>query len=188
MILNNKQDFERAYFNNELGNRLKSWQTLKELLNSDYRGLVSIRSRQVSGTSYYNVPIDSIANKLGKSLNEYYFNESAPDDHLIIQGEYFHGTSSSGTFHNRSLMYSEAPVKMKEFIKLPEGRGLMCRHFSEGITTNIILQHYMNANSYDDFQILQEQYPDHVIEFGIYNHELGIVPHRNTIIWEVRQY
>lgn len=42
--------------------------------------------------------------------------------------------------------------------------------------------------SYDDLQVLFEEYPDHVVEFTCYDCFYGILKGRNSVIWEVRNY
>lgn len=57
-----------------------------------------------------------------------------------------------------------------------------------GIRAVYILKHFLNENSYDDLQCLMEQYPESTIEMSCTNKCLGTIPHRNAVIWEVRNY
>ena len=171
-----KKDFEEVYFSGGLGNKLRSWQSAAELLASDYKGTVTARSRVANSKNVrYNVGMEEVKD-FG---DEFYFNESAPDENLLIQGEFLHDA-----YHNRYLMYSDEKIKMRKFLKLPSDKIKT----SEGTTTYIILNTLMSPNSWEDFRILEAEYFGHVIEFGIYNHYLGDCLGRNTIIWEVRSY
>jgi hypothetical protein len=60
--------------------------------------------------------------------------------------------------------------------------------FADGLAAKTILRSFCCPSSLDDMYTLLELYPGHVIEFGVYNHCLGDVRNRNTIIWEVRRY
>lgn len=176
-MINTKAQFIELYFRGALGNRLRTWKNYGDLLASGYKGNVTVRSRipDVSHGCIYQVPVDSIPAIFPKlrdsgSLDLYYFNESAPDEHLAIQGELW----------NRSLTWSAKKLPMREALQKPS--------YAEGSTTEMLLRQHMNDNSYEDFMLLRNLYPDHVIEFGCYYKCLGDIPHRNVIIWEVRDY
>ncbi len=59
------------------------------------------------------------------------------------------------------------------------------RHYS-GIIASTILRHYCDPDSLDNIYRLLEEYPEHVIEVSVCDKNIGTVPNRNTIIWEVR--
>jgi hypothetical protein len=56
------------------------------------------------------------------------------------------------------------------------------------LAAKFMLEKYVDASSYDWLMELLEEYPDHVIEFTVFDNDVGIIPHRNTVIWEVRYY
>ncbi len=105
-------------------------------------------------------------------LDDMYFIEPAPDEHLVIQGEFFNS-------FDRYLMVSAEQVVMK--------KTKLWSHVT-GLRSLMLLRAAMTTDSYEDFQILLDQYPEHVIEFGCYGINCGDCPGRNTIIWEVRRY
>lgn len=55
-----------------------------------------------------------------------------------------------------------------------------------GLNAWLGLRAFMMPGDYEDFLILIEKYPDHVIEFTCCDKWVGAKPRRNTIIWEVR--
>jgi hypothetical protein len=61
------------------------------------------------------------------------------------------------------------------------------QHFF-GLEAKLQLQKYMDPSSYDDVRTLLEEYPDHVVEFSVCDRSVGIIPGRNSVIWEVRKY
>lgn len=57
-----------------------------------------------------------------------------------------------------------------------------------GLVALGMLKSRCDANSYEDLMELLDEYPDSTIEFAVYEVNLGVIPHRNTIIFEVRNY
>lgn len=58
----------------------------------------------------------------------------------------------------------------------------------QGLTVHLLLREFMDPSSRDDLDALFDLYPDAAVEFACFPHNLGIFPHRNTVIWEVRNY
>jgi len=54
--------------------------------------------------------------------------------------------------------------------------------------TLALLAHFMDPSSRDDLDDLLELYPDATIEFACFPNDVGVIPGRNTIFWEVRNY
>jgi len=50
------------------------------------------------------------------------------------------------------------------------------------------LDRFMDPSSRDDLEQLFDLYPDATVEFTCYQMDLGTIPRRNTIFWEVRNY
>lgn len=188
-----KSSFYRDYENGMLGNKLRSWKSISSLLESNYRGSVSVRC-DLTGFPYgkYNVPQDEVEStckriiqnyanmgKRGLKVENFYFNESAPDWDLIVQGEiipYIPETATRFPMH-----YSRWPLPMKPALK---NYGLK----SVGLKSKAIIDSAANWKSRIMLEELFEAYPQSVIEFGIYKNNLGIYQGYNTIIWEIRSY
>lgn len=68
------------------------------------------------------------------------------------------------------------------------GKAIKNANSTTGLKAKLILQENLSPKSYDDIQELLEIYKDHIIEFENYKINLGNIPHRNTLIWEVRKY
>lgn len=93
----------------------------------------------------------------------------------ILQGEF--SILDTGPY----LYCSKSPEVMRVALEqAPE-------HYS-GLSAKLILEHFLDPSSYDDLMAVAYNYPDHMIEFGCYNQDVGVIPHRNTVIWEVRNY
>ncbi len=59
---------------------------------------------------------------------------------------------------------------------------------AHGAAALAILKAYLWPSDFEDLRATLDAYPGHVVEFSACDRAVGIVPHRNTIIWEVRLY
>lgn len=57
-----------------------------------------------------------------------------------------------------------------------------------GSAARVLLTKHLNPNSYDDMSVLCDRLPGHVVELSALDRFYGTVPHRNAIVWEVRNY
>jgi len=180
MPLRSKRDSYDLLMRGLLGNTLRFWSSFDEVRDSAYRGSVSMRYVGGSRFCAYDVPFSRISRvqkkwiAAGARKELIHFNESAPDDHLLIQGELMRGSLG---LH---LFYSSEKKKMREALK--DGKH------AKGLTAKLFLEHFLIPPSYDDMNLLLDSFPDHVVEFSTYSFCLGSMPRRNTVIWEVRAY
>ena len=183
MKISNKQDMYALYYAGKFGNKLRTWPTLNEFIQSAYEGSVSIRYSGAQGGKWhaYNVPYPAVFGivdgwvREGADIQKITFNEVPPDDQLLIQGDV--QESARGL----ELRYSTSPGKSHR-------QGLADPSHACGLRAKIILEHFLHPNSLDDLHILFETYPEHVVEFSSYEVKVGDRPRRNSIFWEVRAY
>jgi hypothetical protein len=175
-----KVDFVRRYQVSEFGNRAPTWDNIEEFLQSQYRGLVHIRNRAAGGPTWYDVPAEnvmtmyySILDRNKATEKSLYFSGMAPTEKTTFQGEVVQSTNYL------DLFYSHVPLPMRGSL-LQGGRQV------SGLKALWLMKTYMDPSSFDWVQELLEEYPGHVIEFSCYSANWGTVPHRNTVIWEVR--
>lgn len=179
--VNSKRESYSLLERGAYGNKLRTWGSLSEILDSGYSGTVSMRYKLGwSGFYAYEVNLSKIPSVIkewvskGANQKQITFNESAPDDLLMMQGELMRD------YRGYVLTYSTEKIKMREAMKNPE--------HASGLTAKIFLEHYLSPSSYSDMQALLDMFPDSVIEFSAYSKFLGNIPWRNTVIWEVRNY
>ena len=180
--IRSKQQSYRLWEQGSFGNKLRTWNALEEITKSGYAGTVTMRYKghHGGGLVAYNVPLSSVPETQRRWISEgaqpdlITFNESAPDEYLLIQGEVTR--LSRGLY----LFYNREKKKMRE--------ALINARSATGLTARIMLEHYLDPSSYEDIQALLALFPDHAIEFSTYNAYLGNIPGRNTIMWEVRNY
>ncbi len=177
-----KAEFLNLWNHGLLGNKLRSWdcfQALEADPQSPY--LVNMRTRQ-TGNSFVkygvirpHVPVFMRDwNGFGVKPEEVFFNEPAPDEELVVQGYLMRSTDFF------DLDYNEAKLKMRDAMMNPKSMS--------GSAVMRYLRPKMTQDSWDDLNDLFDQYPDDVVEFGIYQNCLGHLPGRNLVIWEVRSY
>ena len=115
----------------------------------------------------------------GIEKKDLWINACFPADKVLLQGNYL-GFDGIGAFH--VLEYS--------LIKNLHLRDALLKEmkFSKGLYTLILLNSLMTFSSWNDFEFLRNSWPDAAIELSIYSHNVGKIPNRNTMFWEVRHY
>lgn len=170
------------YESGEFGNKLRTWKSLYSLQEDCYEGTVTMRYASKYGKwCEYDIPQDGINIILtiweieGADRNKVRFNESAPDKHLIIQGEFVEDKD-----YRYILSYSADKVKMRVAMEFP--KELL------GFKALYLLQKHLSFESMRNMRRLLNTYPNAVVEFSAYDHFLGSTPKNNTVFWEVRNY
>ena len=176
-----KQDFYERWATGEFGNKIQSWNSTKEVKESGFGGEVNVRySLPDSPYMRYGVAMKELDNvltefvKKGAKPENFRFNENCPDEHIVLQGEVMRSPCII------DLRYGLLKGKMRDALKTARNVN--------GIEALEVLKFGCCPSSFLDIWALLELYPDHVVEFSCYNINLGDVPNRNTLIWEVRKY
>ena len=108
-------------------------------------------------------------------------NEQAPDG-LLIQGEYRNQiVDMYGEPHYAIFFYSTVQKQMREALATASATVYDLRAY-------LLLRYYMSPESHDDWLMLLEQYPNHVLEVSVYDTFLGDSPRQNALVWEIRKY
>ena len=190
-ILTKKQNYA-LWQSGAFGNKLRAWRTVEEWQASDYLGPVSLRTLGLgNGPCRYDVPRFEVFSVISWWVDCFdiprdsiMLNESAPDDAVVLQGEYLNDIP----LYTESLeaqwgyfLHSCAKCKMLDALRLAPA-------VSTGLRSDLLIREAMSPSSHDDWQILLERYPGHVFEVSIYDRCLGDVPGRNALVWEVRRY
>lgn len=171
----NKAEFYQGWKALRFGNRVRMWAGQEELAASDYGGTVSARSTVAGGLCVYGVPAEVATSSLVYAGMA--FNESAPDAHLLLQGELCHDSRLGGYY-----LFASAE-------KLPMRKALASSgQHHRGLGALLLLRAVCNPKGFDMLMELLDLYPDAVIEFGAYSRNLGEIPGHNTVVWEVREY
>jgi hypothetical protein len=180
-----KEENFRLWTTGAFGNRLRAWRTVADWRRSDFGGRVSLRYLGLGGGfCRYDLRPDEVDDVLrewvadGAELGRVMVNEGAPDDAIVVQGEYLNDVLPGAV---EAFVYSRVRSKMREAfaserIEVP------------GLLGRFLLHAAMTPSSWADFEVLLERYPGHVLEVSVYARCLGDVPGRNALVWEVRRY
>jgi hypothetical protein len=173
-VIRTKKQFYALWNKGLLGNKPHTWKTYDELVGSRYKGKVGLRSKKIGGQCYYRV---DKSNAIGMMYcnDRFTASESMPDDVLLLQGEVTRNEVGL------ELTWNCTPNQtMRDAMKYPLR--------NTGLVAQQLLRSVLWPSSYDDLMDLLDQYPDHVIEFGVHDKAVGIYPNRNMVVWEVRAY
>jgi hypothetical protein len=181
--VNTKQQSYLLYLKGILGNKPLTWNSLDEIAKSGWKGLVCIRSKKgiARGKTEYNRTYEEAKQIVKQWISEgirkedITFNQSMPDESLVIQGEIMR--LSGGLYLHGS------------FVKKPMNQALAEKSFDvQGSAVLYLLNKHLFAQSLVDLYHLLDQFPDNAIEFSTYSIHVGDLPGRNTVFWEVRNY
>lgn len=171
----------RLWQSGAFGNKLRAWRSLAEWRESGFDGLVVLRTLAPGGLCIYNLrpeqlewqAVQAVQRRIVE-LDQLMVNEAAPDQYAILQGEY--DNELWGCFY-----YSTARHHMRDALREAPQEVY-------GLRSDMLLRGAMTPSSYEDWRVLLDQYPKHVLEVSVYDRCLGDTPGRNALIWEVRRY
>jgi len=185
VVIRNKKIFYNLYNKNLLGNKLKTWYTLRDIKKDNYSGPLMIRQTTGHGglvKEFKN--LDELSDYINSSLvdkearEHFIYNECAPDDRVVLQGEVKYLDDG------RLYLYCARSCRGMRM------REALAKHAESfyGMQARAILGQMLNNASYDDLFGLLEEYEGHVVEFSAYSINVGWAKGRNILIWEVRYY
>ena len=182
--IKNKYECHTLLNSGLFGNKVDTASSYEEILEKEWKGTVSIRSRGKRidrNLVLYNVPIEKIPTELEKlkilgiDIDKISFSSTPPDDKLKFQGEIM---NSAQGLH---LLYSTVKKPMNLALKDEE-------KIISGLSAINFLKENFSCASMEDLRELLRIFPNDVIEFSCYSIELGNIDNRNVIVWEVRGY
>ena len=187
-VLNKSQNYQ-LWQSGVFGNKLRAWRTLEEWRASGFTGLVVLRTLMGGGgLCRYNLnplELEALWQKWvfdGIPADKIMINEAAPDEQVILQGEYLNdvfvinGSAGWGYFY-----YSRHRAQMRDALRAAPEK-------TQNLRADLLLRLAMTPASYEDWLSLLDQFPGHVFEVSVYDQCLGDTPHRNALVWEVRRY
>lgn len=181
--VNSKKEYYLLYHTGFFGNKVLTWNSIEEIVKSKWEGGICIRGKKGIDRSKarFNLSLDearnylSLLEKEGILEKDLTFNQSLPDEKLLIQGEVMRG------IENYFLTYTRVKEPMNYALK----KEIL---YEQGITALCLLKRNLFPASYEDLQTLFDMFPKSVIEFSSYEIPVGNLQNRNTILWEVRNY
>lgn len=185
-----KTDFVQRYIQGEFGNASPSWSTPKQFLHEEWkytarlpedkRPVYSLRASRASAKTLYNLPTEELlfhwVNLIQDGDMGWYASQMAPTKDTVFNAELYVCPEKG-----LRLFYSTGPHTMRDGLKL-NGREIT------GLTAKVFLQTQMPHRDYEWLMyLLEEGYPDHVVEFTTYSKTFGTVPGFKSVYWEVRK-
>lgn len=176
-----KAQFFRLWEQGLLGNKLRTWRSPEEAVAS---GVPIVGFRQIGQTGAgafemaTNAEILGVAERWRAAGREFMVNEAAPDHLGLIQGEVCRLADGWHGLIGRVVNGK----RMRDSIR--DGDLRPCK----GVQVIDLLNRFMDPASRDDLDALLDLYPGHTVEFTCYSVDVGFLPGRAAIMWEVRLY
>ncbi|MEK7187328.1 MAG: hypothetical protein AAB691_00590 [Patescibacteria group bacterium] len=184
-IIKSKKVFYELWNTGILGNKSRTWDSLKEAKASTFAGTVAIRYRgnRWGGPLIINLNIHQLENELDKltkqgwQKEDFNFSEQLSPDRItyLINGEVMRGS------RGLELFYATENKLMREALG-SSGRNVY------GMQALEVLHLFLWPPDIESLMELLDIYPDHVVEFSGFDRKVGVLPNRRMIVWEVRLY
>lgn len=180
MQIKSKQEFYSLWIAGVLGNRPAVFTDVHEALKL---GAPTVGFREIGkagGGAFELVPRDKAletAQRWQAAGRKYCLDSAVPNPAVTLLGEVCRTERGlQGFLGVRTGMHMRASIAAG----LLKHRGYL--------ETKVLMDHFMDPASRDDIDTFLELFPDATIEFACFPMNVGIIPGRNTIIWEVRDY
>lgn len=177
-----KAEFLERSNSGRLGNYMPSWDSPREAIEDGHRGPVMIRSRQANSPHMRpDVPVedaDRVMDGLveqGARREDLYLTWMSPAVGRRINAEVWRGPR--GLYLNYSTDQTNVRAALEASGKHVEGAAAV-----------EVLRWALDENSYEDVMDLLDLHPDAVVELTAFDRQIGAIPGRNGVIWEVRNY
>lgn len=172
-----KEKMYRLLEAGRFGNYPRMWSSVQSILDSGFRGDISIRSKDIANpVRLYHIPVAELDSKVNQLVDSQKysgltFTEAPPDGYRVVQGEY----------DGYNFDYTFAPHPMRIAFEHQ-------RLHANGAKARWLLKAYLDSNDLDWLDGLLEDFPGSVVEFSAFSVPVGVVKSSKTIFWEVRHY
>lgn len=177
-----KQQMYTLLQNGNLGNTIQTW-NYSEFEPNLCSNKVHIRyaNKKLHGPCHTGINPQDV-NQLLDMYEQQGWNKSTaiigldlPNDKRVLQGQF------QITENHYDLTYTTIPLPMRQAFDIEQ-------KYASGLIAITIMRTFIDAASLDDIVELSIKYDGAVVEFTTCSTNIGNLPHRNTIIWEVRNY
>lgn len=183
MKIQDKATFYALNRNGCFGNRNLVWDSLEALRASGYTGLVSLRYAAGAGGGRFKhyIPVPKVEKVIqewveeGLNPTKIKLGETVIMKDVIVNGEL--ARLHQGWY----LHWSTQKINPRKALLSPKS------YHAFGIRALVRLRRMLDPQSYADLMELFEEFPDSVVEFSCFKHNLGVLE-RKLLIWEVRDY
>jgi hypothetical protein len=189
----NKRDMYRRLALGEFGNTIPMYFSLADWerceIAARHAGLWGVRSAVIQGDPRLrlNVPRDEVATYVRRVFPDGGMNISPMvDPYAVLRGEVH--LSDYGEPFGLRLFYVPPGKEVAPGEDPWRGRFKRWGAHAHGVTAREIIRYYLWPSDWADIEVLLDRYPGHVVEFSACDRAVGLVPGRNTCVWEVRAY
>ena len=180
MVISSKREFFDLWRRGALGNTPRTWLDAQAAWRSG-APLVAFREVGCGGGGRHDIvphaDVLRTAEEWRAAGRSYSLDETTPDHLCVLQGEV--GRTWRGL---EGLCGTYTRLRMRESLRAGLLRPI------GGATVLAWMERFMDPSSRDDVLALLDLYPAAMVEFACYERDVGVIPGRNTIIWEVRDY
>lgn len=182
MEIRSKAEFYKLWQAGVLGNRTQLFTTLKQAMDS---GAPTVGFREIGRAgggmwerSDTRQQIPEIHARWLATGRPFIMDDGVPNNRSTMQGEICR--THEGLQGYIATGYALLPMRRTM------AAGLH-KHYSR-LEVRLLQQRYMDPSSREDIDALLDIYPDATVEFTCFDVNVGNIPNRNTMIWEVRNY
>jgi hypothetical protein len=187
MKITSKAQFFEKWMAGELGNRTRLWKDPFLALEEARKfGIKEIGFREIrpAGTvgagKWEKVPREEVlcaALKWREEGRKFLMDDGVPADRTTLIGE---------VCRTYKGLEGYLAVECKMPMRPAMAAGKLTPR--SPLDTLFLIRKYMDPSSQEDLWLLLDTYPDAAVEFACFSVDVGIYPHRNTMMWEVRDY
>ena len=178
MKISSKREFFEKWRAGLLGNRTQLWWDPHEAWRSGVREY-GFREHRAGGGTWERVYREDFWNTVDRWKEAgriFTMDDVCPDEHQTIQGELCR------TFRGLEGFIGASQIPMRKAM----AAGILRPRSS--VEVLVLLERYMDPASRDDVDAFLDLFPDATIEFTCFTVDVGNIPGRNTLFWEVRDY
>lgn len=185
MEIKSKAEFFRLWEAGCLGNRPLLFHTLQEALDS---GCEFIGFRELNKAGGGGAWEKAQNTPLGFKIIDTFQRWTALGRHFIMDGGC---PNHLGTLQGevcRTYRGWEGLIGLSNGLPMRPAMAAGLLVPRSGVVVKALLDSYMDPSSRDDLDAILDLYPDATVEFTCFSVDVGVIPNRNTIFWEVRNY
>lgn len=180
MQIRSKAEFYRLWKAGVLGNRPATFNTAAEAYASGC-GIVGIREIGAAGGGKFEIAqraeIHEKLQQWDAEGRRYSLDGGVRNELVTLQAEVCRSFTGLGGI---------AAVRSGVNVRAAMAAGLFKP--VTAVTIRALMTQFMDASSREDVDALLDLYPDATVEFACFSVNVGVIPNRNTLIWEVRDY
>ena len=174
--IGSKAEFFRLWRAGALGNRPRAWATAEEALASG-APMVGFRELGTFSGVHEIVERAAIMATAARWRRPFFIDEAAPDERNTLQGE---------ICRTHRGWEGYLGVRTGRRMRAAMAEGLLTPRSTA--TVLALLARFVDPSSRDDLDALVDLFPEATIELAAYDIDVGVIPGRNMLVWECRDY